>query len=365
MIIARRPDRRRDSVSVTEHRCAWMGRPALRRQEQHHFQRQHRGGRPRAGRRPRTHQVLRPGAGGHRPELHRRAGHGHRLPRPQRRRQDHDPADAARPDARPTPGTATFNGAPLRDLPEPAPHRRRRPRDAPSTRPAPGRNHLRVYCRAAGLPLVARRRGAGPGRARRRRQPARRRLLPRHAPAARAGDRPARRPRRPGARRAGQRPGPRGHPVAARLPPAPRPRRRAARCSSPATCCPRSSRPSTAWSSSAPGRLVREGSMAAAPRPAPTAPARCSSAAPRPPGSPTCCAPTARRSADRTAARSPSPGRRRPRSARRAFAAGIELHELRARDQRPRGDLLPAHRRARSSSPPRTPAIPTPQEAAR
>ena len=78
----------------------------------------------------------------------------------------------------------------------------------------------------------------------RRREPARRRLLARHAPAARPRRRAARRPAGAHPRRAGERPGPAGHPLAARLPT----RARAARAgpsSSPATCWPRSRRPPT------------------------------------------------------------------------------------------------------------------------
>ncbi len=160
--------------------------------------------------------------------------------------------------------------------------------------------------------------------------PPRRRLLPRHAPAPGAGHRAARRPRRPGAGRAGQRPGPRGHPVAARLPAPPRPRRRAARCSSPATCSRRWSRPSTGWSSSAPAGWSARARWSSCAR-VPTAPARCSSAAPRPPGWPRCCAPTARGVTAEDGTLTRHRRRRRPRSGRRAFAAGIELHELRSR----------------------------------
>ena len=70
-----------------------------------------------------------------------------------------------------------------------------------------------------------------------------------HAAAARAGGRPARRPAGARARRALERPGPRGHPLAARVPAPPEPAR-ARRSSSPATSSRRSSRPSTRSSSS-------------------------------------------------------------------------------------------------------------------
>ena len=59
-----------------------------------------------------------------------------------------------------------------------------------------GRNHLRALARAAGDRRRARRRAARAGRAHGRREPARRRLLARHAPAARARGRAARRPAR-------------------------------------------------------------------------------------------------------------------------------------------------------------------------
>ena len=63
-------------------------------------------------------------------------------------------------------------------------------------------------------------------------------------------------------------------------------------------------------------------------------------------GSPTCCAPAGSSvTAGGRRRAAPSPARTPADVGRRAFAAGIELHELRAADQRPRGDLLPAHRR--------------------
>src|SRR4051795_1658509 len=132
----------------------------------------------------------------------------------------------------PDAGTATFNGIPYTALTDPV----RTVGAVLETAFHParsGRNHLRVYCRAAGLPVSRadevlvqvgladagdRRTGgyslgmrprlgaAGGGR------PPPRRLLPRHASAAGAGDRAARRPRRPRPGRAGERPGPRGHP---------------------------------------------------------------------------------------------------------------------------------------------------------
>ena len=123
----------------------------------------------------------------------------------------------------PDAGTATFDGTPYAGLPDPV----RTVGAVLETAFHParsGRNHLRVYCRAAGLPRLPGRRGPRPGGPRRRRGPPRRRLLPRHAAAAGPGRRPARGPRRPRAGRAGQRPGPRGDPVAARIHPVPRAR---------------------------------------------------------------------------------------------------------------------------------------------
>ena len=64
----------------------------------------------------------------------------------------------------PDQGTTTFNGLPYAALPEPT----RQVGAVLETAFHPGRtgrNHLRVYCRAAGLPLDPRRRGPRPGRA--------------------------------------------------------------------------------------------------------------------------------------------------------------------------------------------------------
>ena len=85
----------------------------------------------------------------------------------------------------PDAGTATFNGDALRGAARARPARSGAVLETAFHPARTGRNHLRVYCRAAGLPLDPRRRGPRPGRARSdagNRQ--RRRLLPRHAPAA-------------------------------------------------------------------------------------------------------------------------------------------------------------------------------------
>ena len=79
----------------------------------------------------------------------------------------------------------------------------------------------RAGARPAAAPAAADRRGAGPGRPGRRRQPAGQEVLARDAPAARARGRAAARPAAARARRADQRPGPAGHPRD------PRPARRA------------------------------------------------------------------------------------------------------------------------------------------
>ena len=97
---------------------------------------------------------------------------------------------------------------------------------------------------------------------------------------------------------------------------------------------------------------------------APTAPARCSSAAPRWAGSPRCCS---------AAGTSVTAGRRRPHRHRRD-AGRDRPPRLRRRHraaraaaahQRTRGDLLPAHQPARSSSPRRHAGTPVAQEATR
>ena len=183
-------------------------------------------------------------------DLYLRAGTGphHRVPRPERSREiDHHPA-AARPgraDLRPR----HHQRAPLPGTARPAAAHRRadRPGRVPSRAVradgAADRRTPRADRRPAG------RGGARARRARRRRAPPGRRLLPGHAAAARTGRRAARRPGDPGPGRARQRARPRGRALAAR--PAARPGRpRAAPSSYPATCSPNWPRPSTTWSSS-------------------------------------------------------------------------------------------------------------------
>ena len=113
-----------------------------------------------------------------------------------------------------------------------------------------GREILTIGAETMGLPAVARRRDARAGLpdAGRGGAPAQE-LLPRDAPAPRHRPRAARRPAHADPRRAGQRPRPGGDPLDARAAPGVR-RRRAAPCSSPPTCCTRSRRSPTTWSSS-------------------------------------------------------------------------------------------------------------------
>ena len=264
----------------------------------------------------------------------------------------------------PDAGTATFNGAAVHErCPSPsapsAPSSR-----PPSTRPGPGA----TTCASTAAPPGCRSRradevlvqvglaDAGNRRAGGYSLGMRQRLA--------LADGPARRPRRPRARRAGQRPGPRGHPVAARLHPAPRARRGPHRAGlqPPAVGGRADRRPrgDRRRRPTGPRGLDRRSCA-----PAPTAPAPCSSAARRPPGSPTCCA--AGRHAGqrpRTAARSPSPADPaevgQPRLRRRHRAA-------RAARRRPA-----ASRRSTSSSPPGRSSSPlrpsrhhVPEEAAR
>ncbi|CAA9259969.1 MAG: Efflux ABC transporter, ATP-binding protein, partial [uncultured Blastococcus sp.] len=309
----------------------------------HHLHPQHRDGRPRPGRGTRTEQVLRPGACGHRPRLHRRAGIGDRLPGPQRRRQDHHAAHAARADAARRRHRDLQRGPLHRAAGSPA-HRRGGARDRLPPGPDRTQPPARLLPRRRS-PAVPGRRGPGAGRAGRRRQPPRRRLLPRHAAAARAGHRPARRPRRPRPGRARQRPGPRGHPVAARLPPAhgPRPGPHGAGLQPPAVrgradrrpgghrrC--RTARPRGLHGAAALG-CRRRGHGA---RPGPgRRPARGGTARRRRRGHPGGRHPD--RARDHARRRGPPGVRHRRRAARAALT-----------HQRARGDLLPAHQRLRA-----------------
>ena len=216
--------------------------------------------------------------------------------------------------------------------------------ETPSTPAAPAATTCGSTAAAAGIPDQPGRRGARPGRARRRRPTARPRgysLGMRQRLG--AGDRAARRPA--GAACSTSRPTgwtPRASSgCAASCATWPT---RAAPCWSPATCSPRCEQTAdrvvilerrAGWSARARSRSCAPG---AGGRP-------CWSAARRPHGS-------ADAAAQRRARRSPDGGRtqlhrhgrrRRPRSGTRRSTAGIELHELRT-EQRPRGDLLPAHR---------------------
>ena len=189
-----------------------------------------------AHRGPRPHQALRQLHRRRRPELRRRARPDHRLPRAQRRRQDDDPADAARPGrARPR---ARRPSAAQRyaDIPHPLSRRGLGARgDELPPRPHAAATTCASWRPPAGVPARAGRRDARAGRHPGRGAQAGRWLLDGHAPAPRPGRRAARRPAGAHPRRAGQRPRPRGHPLAARLPAPPRPAR-AAPSSSPATC---------------------------------------------------------------------------------------------------------------------------------
>ena len=138
------------------------------------------------GQRSRAVQALRRGARGRRAHLLAPARNHHRVPRPQRRRQDHDAASVAR--ARdPTAGEALIFGRHYRELEHPV---RRVGAVLESTDFDPsrsGRNHLRALALATEIPfgrveelleLVELQRG---------RRPACPDLLARNAPAARTG----------------------------------------------------------------------------------------------------------------------------------------------------------------------------------
>ena len=246
---------------------------------------------------------------------------------PERRRQDHDAADAARPGPADVRHRDHRRSRVRRPRP-PARGRRRRARGdrrAPrAVRPRPPAHHRR-----------RRRHPRQPGRraARDDRHPgvraqAGRRLLDRDAAAARARAVAARRPAAAGPRRAGQRPRPRGHPLAARLPapPLPRPGQDRAGLQPPAAGGRADRRrrrhhlQRNAWSSRArwptsaeePARVVRTSDPAASP----------------------CSGPRARRREFR-ARRGRHPVRALDRPAgdrRRRAAAGLPVWELRRRE---------------------------------
>ena len=163
-----------------------------------------------------THPEVRRLHGRRRRHLHRPARPGHRLPRPQRRRQVHHHADHGRPH----PGHLRLRPhrrRPLRRPDQPRPRGRRPPRRLGAAR----RTHRPrdPHHRAAhdGAAQGPRRRDARPGQPHAGGGgPPGPQLLPRHAAAARHRGRPHRRPARADPRRAGQRPRPGRHPLDAR-----------------------------------------------------------------------------------------------------------------------------------------------------
>ena len=283
--------------------------------------------------------------------LHRPARPGHRLPRPQRRRQVHDDAGHGRAHAAPRPAPPRSAAAASPTCPTRASRSASCSTPPRSTPAAPAARSSPSPQRTMGLParrvdemldLVSLTPDGG--------RPPGARLLARHAPAARHRHRAARRARGADPRRAGQRPRPGRHPLDAR--PAARLRRpRRAPCCSPRTCCTRSRSSPTTWSSSASGRIVAQGTkaelLAAAGtlvrtrRRAPTWPRALDRRRHRPPPPPP---------ADRRPAR-----RRRPRARRHGRPAGRRRARRapRRRRRRARGDVPRAHRRhptRRSSS---------------
>ena len=183
------------------------------------------------------------------------------------------------------------------------------------------------------------RRAARADRHPRGRPQARRRVQHGHAPAARPRGRAPRRPAGARPRRAVERPGPRGHPLAARLPAPPQPAR-ARRSSCRATSSRRSSRPSTRSSSSPTGA-----SCGPAPMRRPARHARCGRPHVRP------RAPRRRPARRRrheharapTARSSPTPPTCAS-SATSPCAPGLPIYGLGAPAGRPRGPVLRAHR---------------------
>ena len=163
-------------------------------------------------------QAVRQDPGGRRAQLPRRAGHDHRLPRAERRRQVDDAALGARARA---PGRGQRDRA-RRPLPPARPAAAPRRRRARGERGASGPLRAQPPARAGGRGRPARVAGRGGARARRadrRREAAREGLLARDAPAPRARDGAARRPGGARARRAGERARSRRDQVAAGPPP--------------------------------------------------------------------------------------------------------------------------------------------------
>ena len=182
--------------------------------------------------------------GGQRRLVPLRARHCDRIPRTERRRQDHHDADDRRAlHAR----RRQLDRARAR-LPRPGepgpPDRRPARRQRPASRP-PRPRGARGQRADDGRRPQARRRAADARRAGQVRGPqARAPVLARHAPAARARARAARRPRGADPRRARQRPRSRGHPLDARACCATSPTA-AGPCSCPRTCSTRSRRSPT------------------------------------------------------------------------------------------------------------------------
>src|SRR6266496_551337 len=161
-----------------------------------------------------SHQTVRIDGGGRRVELRRAAGHGDRLPRPQRLGQVHHHA--------PDHGAGRAGRRPGLDRRPPLPSaalaaaRGRRAAGGPHVpswpqrrRPSPGPCGQQRHRARPG------RRGARDRRARRRRRQARGKVLARHGPAARHRGGATGRPGRAAVRRAGQRAGPPGRPLGA------------------------------------------------------------------------------------------------------------------------------------------------------
>ena len=263
-----------------------------------------------------------------RPELHGRARLGHRLPRPERGREDHDPADGPGADA-PRRRDGDLRRHALRGAcpPRCAP-------SAPSWRPpSTRRGRAATTCASTagppGFPLSRADEVLVAGRA-----------WPTPATAAPAATRSACASGSPWPPRCSATPPswcwtsrptawtPRASSGCAASSATWR-TSRAARSSCPATCCPRWSRRSTGWSSSAPAGWSARARWSSCAR-APTAPARCSVRGPEM-GRLAEVLRRRRHAACSQAGRrpSPSPAARPPTVGHRAFAAGIELHELR------------------------------------
>ena len=116
----------------------------------------------------------------------------------------------------PTAGTATIGGVRYADLDQPIRRVGAVLEAGAAHKGRTGRDHLRIVCQSAGIPLARADEVLGACRARRGRQPDVPGLLAGHAPAPRRRGGAARGPAGADPRRAGQRAGPGGHPVDAR-----------------------------------------------------------------------------------------------------------------------------------------------------